>query len=65
LRRTQEFGKPVAIGNDVWLGGKAIICPGLTSGDCSVIGAGSVVTKDVPSDVVVDGNPAKVIRELD
>lgn len=65
LRRTQEFGKPVTIGNDVWIGGKAVICPGVTIGDCSVIGAGSVVTKDVPPGVVVAGNPAKVIRRLD
>lgn len=64
LRRTQELGKPVTIGNDVWIGGKAVICPGVTVGDRSVIGAGSVVTKDVPSDVVVAGNPAKVIRTL-
>jgi maltose O-acetyltransferase len=64
LRRTQEFGKPVVIGNDVWLGGGAIICPGVTIGDRSVIGAGSIVTKDVPSGVVVAGNPAKVIRSL-
>ncbi len=63
LRRTQEFGKPVTIGSDVWIGGKAIICPGVLIGDRSVIGAGSVVTKDVPSGVVVAGNPAKVIRE--
>ncbi|TWT80518.1 Maltose O-acetyltransferase [Planctomycetes bacterium CA13] len=65
LRRTQEFGKPVTIGNDVWIGGKAVICPGVTIGDCSVIGAGSVVTKDVPPGIVVAGNPAKVIRDLD
>ena len=65
LRRTQEFGKPVSIGNDVWIGGKAVIFPGLTIGDRSVIGAGSVVTKDVPDGVVVAGNPAKVIRKLE
>jgi len=65
LRRTQEFGKPVTIGNDVWLGGKSIVCPGVTIGDRSVIGAGSVVTKDVPAGVVVAGNPAKVIRRID
>ncbi len=64
LRCTQEFGKPVTIGSDVWIGGKAIICPGITIGDRSVTGAGSVVTKDVPTDVVVAGNPAKVIRTL-
>ena len=65
LRRTQEFGKPVTIGSDVWIGGKAIICPGVSVGDRSVIGAGSVVTKDVPPGVVVAGNPAKVIRNLE
>ena len=64
LRRTQEFGKPVTIGNDVWIGGRAIICPGVTIGDRTVIGAGSVVTKDVPADVVAAGNPAKVIRKI-
>jgi len=65
LRRTQEFGKPVTIGSDVWIGGKAIICPGVTIGDRSVIGAGSVVTKDVPVGVVVAGNPARVIRKIE
>ena len=65
LRRTQEFGKPVTIGSDVWIGGKAIICPGVMIGDRSVIGAGSVVTKDIPAGVVVAGNPAKVIRNID
>lgn len=65
LRRTQEFGKPVRIGDDVWIGGKAIICPGVTIGDRSVIGAGSVVTKDVPVGVLAAGNPCRVIRELE
>ncbi len=65
LRRSQEFGKPVTIGDDVWIGGKAIICPGVTIGDRSVIGAGSVVTKDVPSGVLAAGNPCRVIRELE
>ena len=65
LRRTQEFGKPVTIGSDVWIGGKAVICPGVTIGDRSVIGAGSVVSKDVPVGVVVAGNPARVIREIE
>ena len=64
MRRTQEYGKPVTIGNDVWIGGRAVICPGVAVGDRSVIGAGSVVTKDVPTDVVVAGNPAKWIRTL-
>lgn len=64
-RRTMlEFGKPVTIGSDVWVGGGAIICPGVTIGARTVIGAGSVVTRDLPSDVVVAGNPARVIREL-
>lgn len=65
LRRVQEFGKPVTIGSDVWIGGKAIICPGVMIGNRTVIGAGSVVTKDVPAGVVVAGNPAKVIRSID
>ncbi|KAJ1975343.1 hypothetical protein H4R34_004374 [Dimargaris verticillata] len=60
-----EFSKPVKIGNDVWIGGGAIILPGVTVGDRAVIGAGSVVTKDVPSDVVVGGNPAKVIKRIE
>ncbi|XP_055326144.1 maltose O-acetyltransferase-like [Sitodiplosis mosellana] len=60
-----ELAFPVKIGNNVWIGGNAIICPGVTIGDNVVVGAGSVVTKDVPSDVVVAGNPAKVIRTLD
>ncbi len=59
-----EYGKPVTIGEDVWLGGSVVICPGITIGDRSVIGAGSVVTKDIPSDVFAAGNPCKVIREL-
>lgn len=57
-----ELAFPVKIGNNVWIGGKAIICPGVTIGDNVVIGAGAVVVKDVPSNVVVAGNPAKVIR---
>lgn len=65
LRRTQEFGRPVTIGSDVWIGGKAVICPGVTIGDRSVIGAGSVVTKDVPAGVIVAGNPGRVIRGIE
>jgi maltose O-acetyltransferase len=64
LRRTQEFAKPVTIGSDVWVGGGAIICPGVTIGSRSVIGAGSVVTRDVPERVFAAGNPCRVIREL-
>jgi len=64
LRRTQEFGKPVAIGSDVWVGGGAIICPGVTIGSRCVIGAGSVVTRDIPDGVFAAGNPCRVVREL-
>ena len=63
-RKWLESAKPITIGSDVWVGGGAIICPGVTIGDRSVIGAGSIVTADIPSDVVVAGNPARVIREL-
>jgi maltose O-acetyltransferase len=64
LRRKQEFGKPVTIGSDVWVGGGAIICPGVTIGSRVVIGAGSVVTRDLPDDVFAAGNPCRVIREI-
>lgn len=60
-----EFAKPIVIGSDVWIGGSAIINPGITIGDRSVIGAGSVVTKNIPADVFAAGNPCKVIRSLD
>jgi maltose O-acetyltransferase len=63
-RRSREFGRPVTIGDDVWVGGGAIICPGVTIGSRSVIGAGSVVTRNVPDDVVAAGNPCRVIRQL-
>ncbi len=59
-----EYAKPVTIGEDVWIGGSAVICPGVSIGDRTVIGAGSVVTKDIPSDVFAAGNPCKVIRKL-
>lgn len=59
-----EYARPVSIGDDVWIGGGAVICPGVTIGPRSVIGAGSVVVKDVPADVLVAGNPARVIRSL-
>ncbi|MGB4740944.1 MAG: sugar O-acetyltransferase [Fuerstiella sp.] len=64
LRRTQEFGKPVTIGSDVWVGGGVIILPGITIGSRTVIGAGSVVTKDIPDGVVAAGNPCRIIREI-
>jgi maltose O-acetyltransferase len=63
-RRQQEFGKPVEIGSDVWIGGGAVICPGVTIGSKTVIGAGSVVTKDIPDGVIAVGNPCRVIREI-
>jgi maltose O-acetyltransferase len=64
LRRKQEFGKPITIGSDVWIGGGAIICPGVTIGSKSVIGAGSVVTKNIPDGVLAVGNPCRVVREI-
>ena len=63
-RRKQEFAKPIAIGSDVWVGGGAIICPGVRIGSQSVIGAGSVVTRDIPERVFAAGNPCRVIREI-
>lgn len=59
-----ELAAPVTIGNDVWIGGGAIICPGVKVGDNTTIGAGSIVTRDIPSNVVAAGNPCRVIREL-
>jgi maltose O-acetyltransferase len=64
LRRKQESGKPVEIGSDVWVGGGAILCPGVTVGSRSVIGAGSVVTRDIPEGVLAAGNPCRVIRPI-
>ena len=64
LRRKKEFAKPIEIGSDVWVGGGAIICPGVKIGSKSVIGAGSVVTRDIPEGVVAAGNPCRVIREI-
>lgn len=60
-----EAGKPITIGDDVWIGGNVVLCPGVTIGDRSVIGAGSVVTKSIPSDVFAAGNPCRVIRALE
>ena len=59
-----EYAKPISIGADVWVGGGAIICPGVSIGDRAVIGAGSVVTKDIPADTLAAGNPCRVIRVL-
>lgn len=60
-----EFAKPITIGDHVWIGGHAVINPGVTIGNNVVIAAGAVVTKDVPDHVVVAGVPARVIRRLD
>ena len=60
-----EFALPVEIGSDVWIGGGAIVCPGVTIGNGSTIGAGSVVTRDIPSKVFAAGNPCRVIRTLE
>ncbi|MBT8286392.1 MAG: sugar O-acetyltransferase [Flavobacteriaceae bacterium] len=61
----REFAKPISIGNNVWIGGNAVICPGITIGNNVVIGAGAVVTKSFPDDVFIGGNPAKVIKAID
>jgi len=63
-RRLEEFGKPVDIGSDVWIGGGAIILPGVRIGARAVIGAGSVVTRDVPEGVFAAGNPCRVVRDI-
>ena len=57
-------GRPIVIGSDVWVGGGAIICPGVTIGDRAVVGAGSVVTRDVPAGVLAVGNPCRVVRAI-
>lgn len=57
-----ELGKPVTIGNNVWIGGRAVINPGVTIGDNVVVASGAVVTKGVPDNVVVGGNPARIIK---
>lgn len=59
-----EAARPITVGDNVWIGGGAIVLPGVTIGDNSVIGAGAVVTKDVPANVVAVGNPARVVRSL-
>ena len=65
LRRAKwESGAPIVIGANVWLGGGAIVLPGVTVGEDSVIGAGAVVTRDIPARVVAVGNPARVVRSV-
>lgn len=59
-----EYAKPIEIGNNVWIGGNVVVLPGVKIGDNTVIGAGSVVTKDIPANVVAVGNPCRVIKEI-
>ncbi|WP_442598700.1 sugar O-acetyltransferase [Neobacillus sp. D3-1R] len=61
----REYAKPITFGNNVWIGGGAIVNPGVTVGNNVVIASGAVVTKDIPDNVVVGGNPAKVIKQID
>jgi maltose O-acetyltransferase len=63
LRREQEFGRPVEIGADVWVGGGALILAGVRVGSRAIIGAGSVVTRDIPEGVFAAGSPCRVIRD--
>ncbi len=65
LRRAKwEGGEPISIGDNVWLGGGVIVCPGVSIGENAVVGAGAVVVHDLPANVLAVGNPAKVIRQL-
>lgn len=59
-----EFGRPITIGDSVWLGGNTVVCPGVRIGSGSVIAAGSVVTRDMPPDVIAGGNPCRVLRPI-
>ena len=59
-----EYAKPITIGNNVWIGGNVVVLPGVTIGDNTVIGAGSIVNKDIPSNVVAVGNPCRVIKQI-
>lgn len=59
-----EYGLPITIGDNVWIGGNSVILPGITIGNNAVIGAGSVVTSDIPDNVIAVGNPCKVIRKI-
>jgi maltose O-acetyltransferase len=60
-----EYGEPVSVGDDVWIGGRAVVNPGVSIGDNAVVGSGAVVARDVPANAVVRGNPAEVVREVD
>lgn len=63
-RLRQDFPKPITIGDNVWIGGSAVVCPGVSIGSNTVIGAGSVVTSDIPANVVAAGNPCRVLRPI-
>lgn len=63
--KAAEWAEPVTIGDNVWIGGSVTICPGVKIGNNVVIGAGSIVTKDIPDNVVAGGNPARIIKQLD
>ena len=63
-RAKWEAGAPITIGDNVWIGGGAIVLAGVSIGDNSIVGAGAVVTRDVPANVVAVGNPARVVREV-
>ncbi|MFB6151336.1 MAG: sugar O-acetyltransferase [Haloarculaceae archaeon] len=60
-----EYGKPVTVGDNVWIGGRAVVNPGVTVGDDAVVGSGAVVTEDVPEGAVVQGNPASVVDRIE
>jgi maltose O-acetyltransferase len=64
-RRGLEYALPISVGDDVWIGGGAIVLPGVTIGDRAVVGAGSVVTRDIAADAIVAGNPARTVRHLE
>ena len=64
-KQLYQFAKPIILENNVWIGGNSIVNPGVTIGENSVIGAGSVVTKSIPANVVAGGNPCKIIRKIE
>ena len=64
LEKGYQYNLPLRIGENCWIGGGVVIVPGVTIGDNSVIGAGSIVTRDIPANVVAVGNPCRVMREL-